>query len=210
MTKRNFAPLSCWCGIATPILFVSIMTILGFLKPGHSPLTEPGSDVAVGWQYGWVMDANFVAFGLLVGIFAWGIYEIIRPLLHSLRALKIGTFFVFLSGAGMVNQGLNPTDIPGFPPSILHGLLHDVGFFVVFLSIVIGMSVLGRQLRKNHELRGLGSYSLVAAVVATGLILTLFYESNHMPELSGLFEQVLIAWSFAWYGIIGWRLRIGN
>lgn len=50
-------------GIVFPPLWLVVLIVLGFVKPGFNQLTQAGSSESIG-QYGWVQIANFIVLGI--------------------------------------------------------------------------------------------------------------------------------------------------
>lgn len=66
-------------------------------------------------------------------------------------------------------------------------------------------------LRRNPRWRRLGSYSLMAAVVALALVAVEYAFLMPRPPLygthvGGAFERADFIWHYAWYVVFGWRL----
>ena len=64
-------------GLIGPILFVTIFTIAGFLRPGYSAIRDAISDLGVG-DDAWIQNANFLLFGALLVTFAIGFFRAMR------------------------------------------------------------------------------------------------------------------------------------
>ena len=193
-----------WAGIIAPVFFVVVFTIAGFLHPDYSAFGQMISNLGAEQPFPWLQDANFFISGLLLIIFAIGFYQSMRFVIGQ-RRLTVSSTLLGLVGAGLANEAFFVTDLPGQTPT-LHGILHIVGFLVLFLSLIIALMLIGRQLLKFPELRVLGWYSIATAIATLALILLFFFTGHSIPQYVGLLNRVFVIVAFAWYVVMGWRL----
>lgn len=148
-----------WAGIIAPILFATTFMIDGFLKPGYSADAEAISYLEVGAN-GWIQQANFILFGLLLLVFLIGYIQRMRPILG--RAwLYAGCTFLALSDLGWILSGLfipNPFLSPQF---VWPAVLHQIAFDTVFLPLTIAWLILGVKCIFTRRWRVYGCYSFV-------------------------------------------------
>jgi len=190
-------------GVAGPILFVLLFTLAGALSPGYSPLRQPISDLGAVGPARWIQNINFVLSGLLLLAFVFGFFWQMRPVIPK-TWLRLSTLCLVLTGAGLTIVGFFPTDIPGFPPSSLHGLVHDILFFVIFGALLIALFVIGWRLRQNPAWRRDGWYATITGLGMIALFVVLVIMTQR--QLGGLFQRIFEIEAFAWYVVMGWRL----
>lgn len=130
-------------------------------------------------------------------LFAIGFYQDVRPVINR-RALRVSTILLGGAGAGLVNNGFFTEDLPGKPVVSLHGVLHIVGFLVIFGSLIIG-----RHLRKTPTWHDYGWYATITAFVSSMLIILLAPIPRH-----SLINRLLVIIAFAWYVVMGCRLLV--
>src|ERR687886_499177 len=87
-------------GIVGPILFAVVALVQSLLRPEHGLVAHPISALAAG-PSGWVQDANFLVFGLLMSAYAIRLHLGVRPS----RWDVVGPAFLVLSGIGLVWAG---------------------------------------------------------------------------------------------------------
>ncbi|GCE21327.1 DUF998 domain-containing protein [Dictyobacter kobayashii] len=151
-----------WAGIIAPILFAATFMIDGFLKPGYSVDNEAISYLEVG-AYGWVQQANFIIFGLLLVVFLVGYMRVMRPILGQ-GWLYAASVFLILSDIGWIMSGLFiPNTFLG-PQFTWPAIMHQIAFDMVFLPLTIGWLILGIKCLFTRGWRGYGIYSLIIGI----------------------------------------------
>ena len=200
---RGFLQFAAWVGVVSPVLFVLVFSLDGFLQPGYSTLSQMISWLALR-PNGWVQDGNFVVFGLLLVLFAIGFFLRMRPLM-SKKWLWTSTILLLVSGAGWANDGVFVSDAPGDPGLTVHGMLHNIGFLVIFSLLVITFFIIGRQLLNVSAWRRYGWYATVSGFAALGLFLFQIYTGLDAPQIAGLANRLLIIEAVAWYAVMGCR-----
>lgn len=201
--------IAAWAGIIGPILFFVVSMIDGFLHPNYSTLSEPISNLGAKAPNAWIQDANFFLSGLLLVIFAIGFFWQLS-LVTKRRGIiiSISTFFLLLTGVGLALASVFHTDIPGYPPVTLHGLIHDIIFFVVFGTLLIAVLLSGLQLRKISGWRGYGWYSIIQAIVMVILFVILAAVTVSDAGLMGLFQRIFVYEALSWYVVMGGRFLV--
>lgn len=166
-----------WCGLVGSVLFNGGWIVLGCLRAGYSHVREPISALSLGPD-GWMQRLNFAMFGVLLMIFAAGMYVALRPG----RCARLFTALQALSGAGLIVAGMFAMSGPGAP-------WHNVGAYTSFLSRVLAGFVLAVPLADAPAWRGWATYS-VATSIAMMLSLATFgvVLAHHGP--AGIFEKM--------------------
>lgn len=201
--------ITAWAGIIGSILFFVVSMIDGFLHPNYSTLNEPISNLGAIAPNAWIQNANFLLSGLLLVIFAIGFFRLLRPIVRKWGVI-VSTFFLLLTGVCLALASVFPTDIPGYPPLTLHGVIHDIIVFVVFGTLLIAVLLSGLYLRKTPGWRGYGWYSIIEAVVMGLLFVILAAVTVSDGGLVGLFQRIFVYEAFSWYVVIGIRFLILN
>ena len=189
-------------GVLGPLLFTGIYTIDGFFLSSYSALMEPISNLGAEGPTPWIQNANFVLSGLLLVAFVAAFYQELRLLIRR-GWLILSTFFFTLTGVALASAGFFHTDLPGYPPVTLHGMIHDIIFFVVFFSLLIALTITGLSLRKISGWRVYGWYSILTAVGMLGLFVLLATMTD--SRLAGLFQRIFEDEAFAWYVVMGFH-----
>jgi len=192
--------------VAGPAVLTLAWFVLGFISPGYtmwgtriapySIISQPLSGLGLG-PTGPLMNAAFIASGLLIVAGAVGVFRAIPELSPSAR--WIGTVLLALPGVGSLIDGVFTLE---------HFFFHFLGFGLA-LTTVVGFPVVGYLLRRVPAWRGFGSWLIVAGPVT--LALTVLYFATFTPTIegvqhgvAGLTERILVLELQAWYVAIGW------
>lgn len=211
MQKETTLPSSEWrgaawgfplAGIIAPILFIVVVTVDGALRPGYSPVWQMISDLGAQGANTWIQNANFMVTGLLLLVFALGFYPAFHQVMGR-RSLLVSTLLLGIAGIGLINDGIFTEEGFNNPLVSLHGVLHVVGFVVIFGSLIVAFFIIGRQLHKIPAWRAYGRYTTITAYAT----LVLFILIGPVPS-HGLTNRLLIITAFAWYVVMGCRLFV--
>ena len=197
--------LAARVGIIGPILFASVVTLLTILKYdfllsiGWHPINDPTFDWPSGLalrDYGWVMTATFLLSGLMMAIFASGL----RLSLPHSRLTYLST--LALTVAGLALAGLAFTTDPTLTSTsrTWHGLLHDLSFVILGLTLMPAMILLGFVFQKVERWKNLSAYTWITVALA----LPAFW-------LKGAAFYVFMLAVLVWSEVIAMRLKtVGN
>jgi hypothetical membrane protein len=182
------------CGAIAGPLFIFVVLIQDYTRPGFDPRLQPLSLLSLG-EWGWVQILNFVLAGVLNLLYAVGL----RRTLHPGRAGTWGPLLIGAYGLGLIAVGVLTTDpATGFPPGAVapaepswHGAIHALGGLFIFVVLTAALAVFGRFFLERKE-RGWAFYCISTAVV----ILLLFF--------SGVSSSLLIARFLRLATLFGW------
>jgi hypothetical membrane protein len=183
-------------GIIGPLIFVMACTIAGILRPGYSPLHQAISDLGVG-PLAWLLNVPLIVMGLLLIACSAAILRTLGPALGDpWRWVCFG--LLALPGLGFAWAGIF-TEAPA--TVTLHWM---VGMPLIAIGSTAGFLITGIRLRRLDSWRGIGTYSIAAAVTSLALITIMF--TTWTLGIGGLTERVFFLEIMAWYVIVGWRL----
>jgi hypothetical protein len=202
--RQNIIELAAFAGTVGPVLFGGVLVTLSVLEYdfmlgiGWRPVADPAgawpSGLALG-PYGAVQVANFVLSGLLLCLFASGLY---LELVDRRVPRPIGPTLLFLAGVAMTFMGFRTDPIERVGPRSMHGLIHDSAFVIFVLAFLAGLFFLWRRFREKARWRGHARYTLATVTLAGFLLL--------LPGVAYyLFLVALLAWIEA-IAIRLWRL----
>ena len=177
------------CGVVAGPLFFAVLMIQAFTRDGFDLSRHPLSLLSLG-DLGWIQIANFVVTGALLVACATGMRRVLRPGRSGTWAPRlVGAF-----GVGLILAGVFTTDAgAGFPPGApvgapeqisWHGILHEVGFGLAFLGMIVGCLVFARRFA---ALRRRGWVGACIAIPAAALALASW------PDAEGISVRLVIA-----------------
>jgi uncharacterized membrane protein len=202
------------CSLVGPLLWTATYLIEGVTRPGYDAWQQPISALSLG-PGGWVQQVNFVVFGVLTVLSAFGWYRI----LGSCRAAIGFPLFQSIAGLSLIGTGVFSLDPnPGYPPgavltaSTVHETLHVVFAYVVIFARAFGCFVLTPRLAREPGWRWWAVYSAITGVLIVFFFLR-FIEYNTGP-LAGLAERISAGshslWSVLLTATLLFRTRPGR
>jgi hypothetical membrane protein len=204
LERRSVIAALAIAGIAGPSIFAVLALLHSLLRSDHSLAAHPISALAAGTS-GWVQNANFLLFGLLMIAYAIGLHLGVR----QSRWGVVGVAFLVLSGVGLMWGGVFPaTDATGAFDE--NRILHIPGFIMTFLGGGIGLIVMSRRMARDPRWRSLAIYALVTGIAMLVLILVggglVRPPGAPLHAWFGLFQWVLLAVWFPCTIVLALRL----
>jgi hypothetical protein len=205
MKRLPATPYLALGGIVGPWLWTTIVVLLTVLEYdtltafGWSPADANGvqfpSSLVLG-PLGWVQSANSALLGLLIIGLAAGIYREVRPRLRA----RIGPVLLGIAGVGAV-LGAFPTDHgPPNAPTTWHGVIHNVGFAVFSLSVLLSFVFLTASFWGDSRWRSPRWLAPMVGIAAVGILVL----AGLVPIIGQFGPFVLI---FLGITLFGLRLR---
>lgn len=198
MTRKN--PLLV-AGIVAGPLFVIVAFVQVLTREGFDLTRQAISMLSLGDQ-GWIQIVNFELTGLLAIICAVGLRVTLRTGQGSVWApLLFGGYGLGLVLAGIFHPdpglGFPPGAPSGMPASMSgHAVVHQIAFFVSFLSLIAACFVFGRRFA------GLGRRPWAIYSFATGVAPVLMVGLSAAMGGSGVPLFVMGVITSAWVAII--------
>lgn len=203
--RRPVVAALAGAGVAGPIIFTALFILQGVLQPDYSHVALPISALAA-FPFGWIQNANFVVFGVLMAAYAVGLHLGVR----RTRAGLIGPALLVLSGVGLVVAG-------SFPWSAADGdfsvpAVHMVGgAFLAFLGAGGGLIAMSPRMAGDPRWRNLAVYALVTGIA----IVVLFFaqpvlvipDRAPLHSWAGVVQRVIVMVWFTCTIILALRLR---
>jgi hypothetical membrane protein len=187
--------------VAAPIVFFTVMMVLGFVTPGYNWVARYGSELSLG-PLGGVMIANFIILGLVELALA---AAFVRTIASSVWGVVVAGA-VGLLGAAFFVAGVCVTD----PAKLItgahtwHGIVHALMAVVIFfIATPIAALALAVGFRRQ---KGFAAYCLLTAVATPALLVVTFSSG----DLLGLAERIVIAVVLAWLTVVALRLQRGK
>lgn len=154
-----------------PILFAAVVTTLTIVKYdfllslGWHPLNAPTFDWPSGLafgKYGWMMTATFIISGLLISALALRLKADLIPAATS----QAGSTLLALSGLFLASLAFTADPTIRTTPATWHGILHDLSFVLLGLTLFPAMIVLGFAFRETGSWKNFSVYTWLAVACA--------------------------------------------
>ncbi|HEU5198679.1 MAG TPA: DUF998 domain-containing protein [Ktedonobacterales bacterium] len=201
--QSDLSSYSLWKGLQSPltfglmlcsgvgaVLFTAIYLLEGVTRPGYDAWQQPISALSLG-PGGWVEQANFIVFGVLLVLSAVGWYRFLTPERAAIWFLLLQS----IGGLGLIGAGLFSMDpFPGYPPgttlstSTTHGTLHTICAFTIIFALALSCFALAAHCARVLHWRGWAAYSGIAGVLM--LVLWMAFIQYPTSPASGLVERL--------------------
>ena len=204
--STNQRRIAAWAGIIGPVLFVTIFTIEGLIRPGYSTLKMYVSALSLGPR-GWIQIANFLVFGMLLFAFTRGVaaeFQNGKASRGGLVLLTIIAACYFISGPFVMDPTGTPMNL-----TTVHGTIHGIAGAIVFVLMPVICFVYLRRFRIDPKWRSMWWWTLLLGTVsaAGSVLLTLFTKfpdlQNMLINWLGLIQRTAIIPFMVWVFIFG-------
>jgi len=204
--STNQRRIAAWAGIIGPVLFVTIFTIEGLIRPGYSTLKMYVSALSLGPR-GWTQIANFLVFGMLLFAFTRGVaaeFQNGKASRGGLVLLTIIAACYFISGPFVMDPTGTPMNL-----TTVHGTIHGIAGAIVFVLMPVSCFVYLRRFRIDPKWRSMWWWTLLLGTVsaAGSVLLTLFTKfpdlQNMLINWLGLIQRTAIIPFMVWVFIFG-------
>lgn len=183
-------------GITGPVLFTTAFLVQQWARRDtYDWVSEPVSNLEAG-PHGWVQQASFVVFGVLMAAFALGMRRGVARSRSRSRLSWLGPAFLGLCSAGLFVAAAFPIEEDAQGVAYDPGL-HFVGGVTFFLSSGLALLALSRSLRADPRWGDLlPRWTLVAGLLALVGFVTLgafaIPEDAPLQGYAGLAQRVVI------------------
>lgn len=198
-TRTGFVRRAAVLGIGSPMLFVLLVVVMGFIHPGYSHLTNFISDLgALDAPMPYVQRLNFFQFGIGIAALAWGLY------LGMEQPSRVALVLQVVIGVGIFLSGIFPghSNDPGSRES----MLHNVVGIPAFLMIMLVPLVVGLRFRRSEVWRDLSTFSMSMTPVLVSLFVLMARADPSPTGNPGLFQRLFIGTWLLWMVMIARRL----
>jgi len=199
----NVNGLTALAGITGPAILL-IADLVGAVSAEHYSFVQHSISFLAWMPMGWIQTIGFLAIGLLVEIFAAGLFFNIR----RARGFSFGIALLVCFGFGLLLIGAFHTDIPGRPGTV-DGAIHGAAANTAFWLLPAATLFIAPSLKNDRRWQSLFPYSI--AIAGFALIWIIIYRVWLPPNLSwfGLYERILVTIEVLWVEMMAiWQLRL--
>ena len=159
------------CGMISPIISLSSITVAITYTPGFNWFTWALSDLGV-HEAALIFNSGLIIGGILATIFAVGLMQILRKQVLGF----VGAFTLVLSSINLCAIGV-------FPESA--GRIHFYVSLAFFTLLAISVFLIGVALIREPSQRYLGLFSILTVIVGSVTALTVPHGGVAIPEMIG-------------------------
>jgi hypothetical protein len=178
------------CGAVGAFLFTITYLLEGIIRTGYDAWRQPISALSLG-SGGWVQQVNFIVFGILTLLSAFGWSRLLTPGKFSIAF----PLFQSIAGLCLIGAGVFSMDpFPGYPPGAImtaptmHGTLHTVFAFMLIIAFAVGCMILARPLAHDLRWRWWAVYSVLTGVLI--LVFWLLFVTYSTTPVAGFIERL--------------------
>lgn len=185
------------CGIIGPILYLTVITVLGSLYPGYDHLSDVMSKLgATGAPNAIIMNVfGFGLLGLTLIAFAFGLYMIVKS--------RISLALMIISGLGIMMAGVFQCE-PGCVGSSFNAMMHNISAGIPAFGMGFAMLFLALRFRKDRKWKNYSLYTL-----ATGILIAFFGLSflfSDFQGFEGAIQRMTIIAPLIWIELVAIRI----
>ena len=188
-------------GIVGPFVLIVADLAAAFSEPGYNFIRDSISSLAL-TSMGWIQTIGFLAIGLLIEIFAAGLFLNMRRRIGF--GLSIGLLACF--GFGMLLIGAFRTDPVGGMRTV-EGTIHGAASDAVFWLFLVAVLLLLPSLKEDPRWQEMFNYTVVTSILALALVIGHPFLPAKLSWF-GLYERVLVANAVIWVEVVAIRLLL--
>jgi chromate transport protein ChrA len=196
--RLNINTVPALVGIVGPAVVIIGDLAASLSITGYSPIRDTVSSLAL-TPIGWLQSICFLAMGLLLEIFAAGLFFNIR----RARGFYAGVVLLALCGFVLMLIAAFHMDAPGTPRTT-DGIIHSIASYSLGLLFPVGILLLAPSFKNTTNWKNIFVYTLVAGILAFALIIgAVFIEQTGW---FGLYERIIILNAIIWVEVVAIHL----
>lgn len=197
-------------GAIAGLFFTFSWIIQGALRVGYNPLMAPVSSLAIG-SLGWIQVATFFITGILLILFAYGLWK--RSISEYKRISKLGPILLFICGIGLIGAGCFTTDTTnGYPEATVilddypnfSGPTHKLFAGLIFLGLPLACFAFFNYFSEKKEVKW-RIYSFLSGlllIITFSLTMLGYLQFNGFHFYLGLFQRITLTIGALWLILI--------
>ena len=186
LKKPEIKIFSGLCGILMPFVFLISVLFAMIYSPWFEWTTHAISDLGATGISSLFLNNGLILAGILGFIFSIGIIKLL--------SIKIGGYLIAISSIALIFVGL-------FPVTIFD--LHFIASATFFISMTIGLLIIGITLKKSNYDKNMGNAAIIIALIAFISPICLYFSNGiAIPEM------IICFFIFLWYMLYGVKIAI--
>jgi hypothetical protein len=195
-------------GILAPVLYVSLVTVLGMLEPGYDQRTMMMSILGgvQGW-HGAIFNLGLVLIGILLIVFGFGLHRNI----NQGKGNRLGFILFVFAGIGLMGSSyyhcdvdcINIIDEPDF-----RGQMHMLFAFIAGLSLAFSPLPFFFSMKHDSRWKNYRGVTLVTVILSNipGIIMWITLFTTRLPEWEGIIQRLGLVFPLIWVEVMAIKL----
>ena len=211
MKYRKIYILVSLIGVLIPILFSSLIIILGALQPGFNQMTTLLSNLGgVGGIRGDLFNVSVGITGGFIILFAIGLNRMVNQSETGLKRV----FLFILGGFGLIGTGIfncNRNCVIVFNLDPIRSL-HGIFAFIAGLSLTFAPLQLYSHFKKDPEWEKFATFTLTIAILSIifTIMFWIMFVTKILPEILGLIQKLEFIFVLVWISVISMKIFLAS
>jgi len=197
-----------FAGILAPMLYISMVIILGFLEPGYNQRTMMMSILGgvQGW-HGAIFNLGLVLIGSLLIVFGFGLYRNV----NQGKGSRLGFILFVIAGVGLMGSSYYHCDVgcvniirePDF-----RGQMHMLFAFITGLSLAFSPLPFFFSMKHDSRWKNYRSVTIATVILSNipGIVMWITLFTTRLPEWEGIIQRLGLIFPLIWVELIAIKM----
>ena len=189
-------------GVLIPLLFISLIIILGALQPGFNQMTTLLSNLGgVGGIRGDLFNIAVGITGGFIILFAIGLNRMVNQSEAGLKRV----FLFILGGFGLIGTGIfncNRNCVIVFNLDPIRSL-HGIFAFIAGVSLTFAPLPFYSHFKQDPQWKKLAAFTLTTVILSifTSILFWIMFVTNILSNIIGLIQRLDFLFGLIWIGV---------
>jgi len=205
---KNHRKWFALAGIIAPILYISMVIILGFLEPDYSQRTMMMSILGgvQGWR-GTTFNLGLVLIGILLIVFGFGLHRNV----NRGKGNQPGLILLVIAGFGLIGSSYYHCNVgcvniirePDF-----RGQMHMLFAFIAGLSLAFSPLPFFFSMKHNPRWKNYRGLTLATVLLSNipGIVMWVTFFTTRLPEWEGIIQRLGLIFPLMWVEVMAVKL----
>lgn len=195
-------------GIIAPVLYISMVIILGLLEPGYSQRTMMMSILGgvQGWR-GAIFNLGLVLIGILLIVFGFGLHRNI----NQGKGKRLGLVLLVIAGVGLMGSSYYHCDVGCV--NVIHdpnfrGQMHMLFAFITGLSLAFSPLPFFFSMKQDSRWKNYRGVTLAAVILSNvpGIVMWITLFTTRLLEWEGIIQRLGLVFPLIWVEVMAIKL----
>jgi hypothetical protein len=195
-------------GILAPILYISMVIIMGLIEPGYNQRTMMMSILGgvQGWR-GAIFNLGLVLIGILLIVFGFGLHRNI----NQGKGNRLGFILFVFAGIGLMGSSYYHCDVgcvniirePDF-----RGQMHMLFAFIAGLNLAFAPLPFYFSMKHDSHWKSYRSVTMAAVILSNipGILMWITLFTTRLPEWEGIIQRLGLLFPLIWVEVMAIKL----